>query len=179
MQENIAVISLKNIVHNFSVFRRLAGGAKVCAVVKADAYGHGAERVAESLEGYADGFAVTSVKEGIALRIAGIRKPIWSSRRPWRRTTCFSPWRTGSRSPSVLSLPCASLRTGRRSAGKSPPCMSRSIGHEPPGTERRATCPSVCGNCQAAERAGPGGIFPPLCSLRRGGRRRAARPLWR
>ena len=77
MQENIAVISLKNIVHNFSVFRRLAGGAKVCAVVKADAYGHGAERVAESLEGYADGFAVTSVKEGIALRIAGIRKPIW------------------------------------------------------------------------------------------------------
>ncbi len=77
MQENIAVISLKNIAHNFSVFRALLSkGARLYAVVKADAYGHGAERVAERLEGAADGFVVTSVREGIALRIGGVRGEI-------------------------------------------------------------------------------------------------------
>lgn len=77
MQENIAVISLKNIRYNFAVFKkRLCAGTKFFAVVKADAYGHGAERVSETLEGLADGFVVTSVREGIALRASGVQGEI-------------------------------------------------------------------------------------------------------
>ncbi|MBP5242664.1 MAG: alanine racemase, partial [Clostridia bacterium] len=77
MQENIAIISLKNIKHNLSTLRSLlAPSVKVCAVVKANAYGHGVERVALSLEPFANAFAVTSIGEGIALRAAGVEKEI-------------------------------------------------------------------------------------------------------
>ena len=51
-------------------------GKQLIAVVKADAYGHGAIRVAEVLDTTADMLAVATVEEGIALRQAGIRKPI-------------------------------------------------------------------------------------------------------
>ena len=54
-----------------------AGGGSICAVVKADAYGHGAAEVAEVLqqEGAA-GFAVSNLDEGLYLRRHGITKPI-------------------------------------------------------------------------------------------------------
>lgn len=69
MQENVAVISLKNIKSNIRILRSLLPPAtRFYAVVKANAYGHGAERVAESIQASVDGFAVTSVLEGIALR---------------------------------------------------------------------------------------------------------------
>lgn len=67
-------ISLDNLCFNY---RKLSGlmpeGCKCMAVVKADAYGHGAVRVAEALgrEG-CDTFAVASLEEGIQLRLAGI-----------------------------------------------------------------------------------------------------------
>ena len=77
MQENIAVISLKNIRRNFIAFKKKLGAdVRFFAVVKADAYGHGAERVAETLEGAADGFVVSSVREGVCLRTAGVRGDI-------------------------------------------------------------------------------------------------------
>ncbi|MBQ9081238.1 MAG: alanine racemase [Clostridia bacterium] len=73
MQENIAVISLKNIKNNIAAFRSLlAPTAKLYAVVKANAYGHGAERVAESVQSVVDGFVVTSVQEGVSLRFGGV-----------------------------------------------------------------------------------------------------------
>lgn len=49
---------------------------RLIAVVKADAYGHGAIRVAQALHTIADMFAVATVEEGIELRQAGIRNPI-------------------------------------------------------------------------------------------------------
>ncbi|RKU26588.1 alanine racemase [Candidatus Poribacteria bacterium] len=49
---------------------------KLIAVVKADAYGHGAVQVADVLHNIADMFAVATVEEGIELRQAGIRNPI-------------------------------------------------------------------------------------------------------
>ncbi|MBK6597478.1 MAG: alanine racemase [Proteobacteria bacterium] len=61
--------------HNLEVLRLAAGGAKVMAVVKANAYGHGLTQVAQALPG-ADSFAVARLEEGIALRQAGIRQPI-------------------------------------------------------------------------------------------------------
>lgn len=51
-------------------------GRQLIAVVKADAYGHGAIPVAKTLHTITDMFAVATVAEGIELREAGIRKPI-------------------------------------------------------------------------------------------------------
>jgi alanine racemase len=73
-----ALISRQQIVRNYRSVRAAAGpGVAVMAVVKANAYGHGAVEVARVLA--ADGvewLAVSSVNEGVALRQAGIRTPI-------------------------------------------------------------------------------------------------------
>ena len=55
--------------------RRHAGAAKVWAVIKANAYGHGIERAARALAA-ADGFAVLDFQEALRLRAAGVAKPI-------------------------------------------------------------------------------------------------------
>ena len=68
-------IDLLSIRHNAEKIKRYTG-KQLIAVVKADAYGHGAVSVAETLHSVADMFAVATVEEGIALREAGIRKPI-------------------------------------------------------------------------------------------------------
>lgn len=70
-----AVIDLDALRHNYRLAREL-GGAKALAVVKADAYGHGAVRCARALEPEADGFAVACIEEALVLREAGIRAPI-------------------------------------------------------------------------------------------------------
>jgi len=71
-----ARIDLDAFVHNHALARKLAGGGRVLAVVKADAYGHGAVACARALDGLADGFGVASIEEAIELREAGIRAPI-------------------------------------------------------------------------------------------------------
>ncbi|MEO8746046.1 MAG: alanine racemase [Rhodanobacter sp.] len=70
-----ALIDLTALRHNYRLARQL-GGQKALAVVKADAYGHGAVRCAQALEGEADGFAVACIEEALELRAAGIRAPI-------------------------------------------------------------------------------------------------------
>ena len=70
-----ALIDLDALRHNYQLARELSG-AQALAVVKADAYGHGAVRCAEALEGLADGFAVACIEEALALREAGVRAPI-------------------------------------------------------------------------------------------------------
>ena len=67
MQKVRAEIQLKNIRDNAKLFKRAMGG-KLCAVVKANAYGHGAEEVVAALCGVADCFAVALVEEGLAIR---------------------------------------------------------------------------------------------------------------
>ena len=76
MQRTIAEINLLNIRKNALKIKSLSVGAKFFAVVKADAYGHGAEEVSRCVEDIADGFCVAIIEEGIALRVAGIRKPV-------------------------------------------------------------------------------------------------------
>jgi len=72
-----AEVNLEALRHNLRVVRRHAGEAKVWAVLKADAYGHGAPAVARTLErARVDGFCVALVEEGIELREAGIVAPI-------------------------------------------------------------------------------------------------------
>ena len=70
-----ATIDLAALRHNYRLARELGGG-KALAVIKADAYGHGAVRCAQALQSEADGFAVACIEEALELRAAGIRAPI-------------------------------------------------------------------------------------------------------
>jgi len=72
-----AEISLPALRRNFERVRTLAGKRKVMAVVKADAYGHGAVPVARCLaECGVDWFGVATVEEGMELRAAGVSQPV-------------------------------------------------------------------------------------------------------
>jgi alanine racemase len=81
-----AQISLANLRHNFgAVQRHIGAGITVCAVVKADAYGHGATECARALEEEgARWLGVTSLDEAIPLRDAGIRIRILLMTGFWR-----------------------------------------------------------------------------------------------
>ncbi len=70
-----AVIDLAALRQNYRLARELSD-ARALAVIKADAYGHGAVAVASALAGEADGFAVACIEEALELRAAGIRAPI-------------------------------------------------------------------------------------------------------
>lgn len=70
-----ATIHLDALRANLARVRALAGKARVMAVVKADAYGHGLERCARALSD-ADAFGVASIADGLRLRAAGHRQRI-------------------------------------------------------------------------------------------------------
>ncbi|OZI23878.1 alanine racemase [Bordetella genomosp. 9] len=70
-----ASIDLDALRGNYAVARRMHGG-RVLAVLKADAYGHGAAACARALAGLADGYAVAFTDEALALRQAGVDAPI-------------------------------------------------------------------------------------------------------
>ena len=70
-----AAISAGALAHNLRVARSHGGPAKIWAVIKANAYGHGLERAARALDA-ADGFAVLDFQEAARLRVAGVTKPI-------------------------------------------------------------------------------------------------------
>ncbi len=76
MQNLVAVISLKNIVNNAARVSELTRGTPLIAVVKDDAYGHGAERVALALQNSVSAFAVATVEEGVRLRTACVDKDV-------------------------------------------------------------------------------------------------------
>ncbi|MBP9535283.1 MAG: alanine racemase, partial [Pseudoxanthomonas sp.] len=62
-----ALIDLQALRHNYRLARDLGGG-RALAVVKADAYGHGAVACANALEPEVDGFAVACIEEALQLR---------------------------------------------------------------------------------------------------------------
>ena len=68
-----AYIHTDNLANNLRSLKRVAGGAKICAVIKADAYGHGAIAVSQILdrEGV-DYLAVALLEEALDLRSAGV-----------------------------------------------------------------------------------------------------------
>jgi alanine racemase len=70
-----AVIEPRALRHNLTTIRERARRARVMAVVKANAYGHGLVPTALALPD-ADAFAVARLEEGLALRAAGITQPI-------------------------------------------------------------------------------------------------------
>jgi alanine racemase len=81
-----AEISLPVLQHNYLTIRNHLGGtAQLMAVVKANAYGHGAAECARALEEVnADWFGVALVEEGIELRRAGITRPVFCLGGFWR-----------------------------------------------------------------------------------------------
>jgi alanine racemase len=74
---NWAVVDLDCIRHNYESLRKRAGGRPVLAVVKTNAYGHGAPRIARYLQRLGcERLAVATPEEALALRDAGLRLPI-------------------------------------------------------------------------------------------------------
>lgn len=71
-----ARIDLAALRHNHAVAYHHAAGARIWSVIKADAYGHGMERVARALAPVADGFALVEPDAAAVLRGHGIRQPI-------------------------------------------------------------------------------------------------------
>jgi alanine racemase len=72
-----AEIDLDALEHNVRLLRSVVAPAELCAVVKADAYGHGAVMSGRAaLEGGATWLAVATVEEGVELRDAGIDAPV-------------------------------------------------------------------------------------------------------
>ncbi len=70
-----AVLDIAALQHNLRRVRICAPGAKIMAVIKANGYGHGLERIASALTGV-DAFAVARVDEGVRLREAGVGERI-------------------------------------------------------------------------------------------------------
>ena len=77
MSFNKFIIDVKALKYNAKKIKEeLVKGVKLCAVVKANAYGHGSKIVAKNLENLCDFFAVACLKEAVELRKYNIKKPI-------------------------------------------------------------------------------------------------------
>lgn len=72
----VAEINLKALRHNYQLARQQSANQTAIAVIKADAYGHGAVEVAQALSDLAPAFAVASIEEAEQLRAAEIHHPI-------------------------------------------------------------------------------------------------------
>lgn len=74
-----AEINLDAVIHNMEAMHdKISRQTKIMAVIKADAYGHGALEIADTIENmeYLFGYGVATVEEAVSLRSHGIRKPI-------------------------------------------------------------------------------------------------------
>ncbi|MBF0463827.1 MAG: alanine racemase [Nitrospirae bacterium] len=73
----VVEIDLSALRHNYAVLDKRCGGRPVIAVVKADAYGHGAVAVSLALEAAGvHSFGVAFLSEAVELREAGVKKPV-------------------------------------------------------------------------------------------------------
>lgn len=74
-----AIIDSEALLHNYQVVQEKSANGRILAVLKANGYGHGLESIAKILSSHdisADAFGVARLDEAIALRNAGIKKPI-------------------------------------------------------------------------------------------------------
>jgi alanine racemase len=105
MRPTYAEIDLGAIGHNVGALADLITPSEVCAVVKADAYGHGDAPVAEAaIEAGATRLAVALVEEGVRLREAGIEAPILVLSEPDAASVLeIARW---GLTPTVYSISC-------------------------------------------------------------------------
>ena len=80
---------MENIRRNATLWKEKSG-VKLCAVVKADAYGHGAEEVTLALAETADMFAVALIEEGQAIRTAACGRDILVFTPPLNEEECYA-----------------------------------------------------------------------------------------
>jgi alanine racemase len=85
LRPTYAVVRLKRLRDNLAAVKSHVAPARVMAILKANAYGHGIESVARALAPLADAFGVALVEEGIALRRLGIATPILVFGGTWTR----------------------------------------------------------------------------------------------
>lgn len=71
-----AIIDLAALRHNIAQVRACAPTQRIMAIIKADAYGHGAVRVANAIAHFVDAFGVTCLEEALELRENDIIHPI-------------------------------------------------------------------------------------------------------
>ena len=72
----VGILSEKNLIHNLQTIKSKAPYAKVIAMVKANAYGHGLRSTSLKLQKYVDMLGVASIDEALALRKSGVNIPI-------------------------------------------------------------------------------------------------------
>lgn len=72
----LAILSTENLLHNLAVIQKQAPNARVIAMVKANAYGHGLRSVSLRLQNHVASVGVASIDEALALRKAGVTIPI-------------------------------------------------------------------------------------------------------
>ena len=110
----LATIHTEALHHNLQRARLAAPDARVWAVVKANAYGHGIERAYEGLRG-ADGFALLDLEEAQRVRSLGWRGPILLLEGVFeardlelcsRLGFCSALRRTATAVPGLDSMPC-------------------------------------------------------------------------
>lgn len=70
------IINLDALRHNLSIAKRCSPLSKIVAVLKANAYGHGAVEVAFAIQDHVEMFAVSSIEEAMQLREAGLTRPV-------------------------------------------------------------------------------------------------------
>ncbi len=85
LRPTYAVVSLERLRANLAAIKARVAPARVMPMLKANAYGHGLEAVAKSLDPQADAFGVALVEEGITLRGLGVEKPILVTGGTWTR----------------------------------------------------------------------------------------------
>ncbi|MCF8380884.1 MAG: alanine racemase [Bacteroidales bacterium] len=77
-RKTAAIVDLNHIKKNLQAIKSISGNSKICAIVKANGYGHGASVISNFIEktGLINSFGVATVEEGIELREAGAVAPI-------------------------------------------------------------------------------------------------------
>jgi len=85
LRPTYATVSLSKLRANLAAVKAHVGAPKVMAILKANAYGHGLEAVAQALAPQADAFGVALVEEGIALRRLGLENPVLVMGGIWTR----------------------------------------------------------------------------------------------
>jgi alanine racemase len=71
-----AILSTENLLHNLATIQKKAPNARIIAMVKANAYGHGLRSVSLRLQQMVSSVGVASIDEALALRKVGIKIPI-------------------------------------------------------------------------------------------------------
>lgn len=113
-----AEVSLSALEYNLAQLKKYAAGKKVMAIIKADAYGHGANEVASLLEDDVDYFGVATFEEAITVREYGIKKPIlilaYSSPSQYERLVEAELTQTVYDTDNARLLSDAAVRAGKK-----------------------------------------------------------------